>query len=61
MDGLSRLTLAHSIVLCRSDLLLSERDQHAKDDNSDFARELAPAMQRLRQMKMHAALLEQLR
>ena len=34
-------------------MLRTKRDQHANDDDTDLARELAPAMQRLGQMEMH--------
>ena len=32
-----------------------ERDQHAQDDNAYFLGELAPAVERFRQMDMHTA------
>ena len=34
------------------ELLRGQRNEHADDDDPDFARELAPAVQRLWQMKM---------
>jgi hypothetical protein len=34
-------------------LLRSQRDEHADDNNPDFAGELAPAVQRLWQMHVH--------
>ncbi len=37
------------------DLLGGQRDQHADDNDPDFARELAPAVQRLGKVEMHAA------
>ena len=37
------------------ELLRSKRDQDAEDDDADFAGELAPAVQRLGQMEVHAA------
>src|ERR1041385_5016770 len=36
-------------------LLGTERDQYADHNDSNFTGELTPAMQRLRQMKVHAA------
>src|SRR5690348_3114268 len=36
------------------DLLGGQRDEHADDDDSDLARELAPAVQRLWKMEMHS-------
>src|SRR4051794_39912659 len=42
-------------VDCLDDLFGTEGYQHADDDDSNFAGELAPAVQRLRKMKMHAA------
>jgi hypothetical protein len=36
-------------------LLGSESYQHSKDNNANFTDERAPAVQRLRQMNVHAA------
>src|SRR6185437_1594935 len=67
-EGERLVGVRHFLVQCRprfadlivpvddlDELLERNRDEHAEDDDSDLARKLTPAVQRLRNMDVHDA------
>jgi hypothetical protein len=53
MNRRSGFARVAAVVQVLDELLSSERNQHADDDDADLAGEFAPAVQRLGQMEMH--------